>query len=443
MKKLIVVFLAVMLIPAFCFAAISATFSLNGAASVIDLASTEFPTHTLSNAAYYATYPGETVSEPYYDNQIIGTVELRDDGYTNNVRNISVSAKLISDNNNDGWYLTYEKDGVKYKRPFSLMLLGREEKTYYGSDIYYQKLSNTSYGKTIGDSASSKANISYSTSKYTNTYSFSSSRRAIMWDLVLVFDKNVSRDTNTVADTHGNTFNLASSDNNYYRALIQISITYDKRINRSWTYGITETFIVELKGTYNPTTYDQESDIRASINSALNVTRLASADNVNILSLLESGSGTKTPVGSYHFRAANTGGNDSTRTFSLFLSSSGNGTVAGNEFFFRLMDSNGRVSSLVSNHTAVKFYAYLTSEGSGNTVQFDGQSVYSTTISGGSITINGVYDSTYNYTTWDDYGDISIAVPSGQTINGASVTANTLVSGRYTGNIYIHVVSNP
>ena len=85
----------------------------------------------------------------------------------------------------------------------------------------------------------------------------------------------------------------------------------------------------------------------------------------------------------------------------------------------------------------------MTSGVSGNTVQFDGQGVYSTTVSGGSITINGVYDSTYNYTTWEDYGEISVTVPCSQTINGGAVTSETLISGRYTGNIYIHVISNP
>ena len=442
MKKPIAVFIAVLLIPVFCFAEINASFLVNGAAGVIDLTSTEFPTHTLANAAYYVTYSGNTLTDPYYDNQIIGTLELRDSGNTNRVRNISVSAKLLS-NNNDGWYLTYEKDGVKYKRPFSLMLLGRQEKYTTQNGVYSQKLTNTTYGKTIGDSASSQTNTAYSTTKYTSNFSFSNTNRAIMWDLVLVFDKNVSRETNNVADTHGNTFNLASSDNNYYKAMLQVSITYDKRISGTWTNGITETYVVEIKGTYNPTTTDQKSDYTSSIISTLNVTRLAAADNLNVLSLLESGSGTRTPVGSYHFRAANTGGNDSTRTFSLFLSSSSSGTFAGNEFYFRLTDSNGRVSSVVSNHNAVKYYAYMTSGVTGNTVQFDGQGVYSSTISGGSITINGAYNSTYNYTTWEDYGDISIAIPSGQTVNGGAVTAETLVSGRYTGNIYIHVVSNP
>ena len=443
MKKPIAVFIAVLLVPVFCFAEFTSSFILNGAAGVIDLASTEFPTHTLANAAYYATYSGNTLSDPYFDNQIIGTFELRDTTNNDRVRNITVSAKLLSANNNDGWYLTYEKDGVKYKRPFSLMILGREEKYTSQYGVYSQKLTNTTYGKTIGDSASSTANTTYSTTKYTSNYTYSSSKRAIMWDLVLVFDKNVSRETNTVADTHGNTFNLASSDNNYYKAMLQVSITYDKRISGTWTNGITETYVVEIKGTYNPTTTDQKSDYTSSIISTLNVTRLAAADNLNVLSLLESGSGTRTPVGSYHFRAANTGGNDSTRTFSLFLSSSSSGTFAGNEFYFRLTDSNGRVSSVVSNHNAVKYYAYMTSGVTGNTVQFDGQGVYSSTISGGSITINGAYNSTYNYTTWEDYGDISIAIPSGQTVNGGDVTAETLVSGRYTGNIYIHVVSNP
>ena len=441
MKKLIVVFIAVMLIPVFCFAKFTSSFILNGAAGVIDLASTEFPTHTLANAAYYVTYSGNTLSDPYYDNQIIGTLELRNTTNNDKVKNITVSARLLSDNNNDGWYMTYEKDGVKYKRPFSLMLLGRQEKYTSQYGVYYQKLTNTTYGKTIGDSASSRANTTYSTSQYTSNFTFSNSNRAIMWDLVLVFDNNVSRETNTVADTHGNTFNLASSDENYYKALIQFTITYDKKIGNTWTNGITETYIVELKGTYNPTTTDQESDFTSNIISTLNVSRLSSADNLNILSLLESG--TRTPVGSYHFRAANMGGNDTTRTFSLFLSSSGNGTVAGNEFYFKLTDSNGRVSSGLSNHNAVRFYAYMTSGVSGNTVQFDGQGVYSTTVSGGSITINGVYDSTYNYTTWEDYGEISVTVPSSQTINGSAVTSETLISGRYTGNIYIHVISNP
>lgn len=441
MKKLIVVFIAVMLIPVFCFAEFTSSFILNGAAGVIDLASTEFPTHTLANAAYYVTYSGNTLSDPYYDNQIIGTFELRNTTNNDKVKNITVSARLLSDNNNDGWYMTYEKDGVKYKRPFSLMLLGRQEKYTSQYGVYYQKLTNTTYGKTIGDSASSRANTTYSTSQYTSNFTFSNSNRAIMWDLVLVFDNNVSRETNTVADTHGNTFNLASSDENYYKALIQFTITYDKKIGNTWTNGITETYIVELKGTYNPTTTDQESDFTSNIISTLNVSRLSSADNLNILSLLESG--TRTPVGSYHFRAANMGGNDTTRTFSLFLSSSGNGTVAGNEFYFKLTDSNGRVSSGLSNHNAVRFYAYMTSGVSGNTVQFDGQGVYSTTVSGGSITINGVYDSTYNYTTWEDYGEISVTVPSSQTINGSAVTSETLISGRYTGNIYIHVISNP
>ena len=229
MKKLIVVFFAVILIPIFCFADVTSSFLLGGASGIIDLASTEFPTHTLENAAYYITYSGNTLSDPYYDNQIIGTVELRDSDKAYKVRNISVSAKLLSDNNKDGWYLTYEKDGVKYKRPFSLMLLGRYEKYTSKYGVYSQKLTNTSYGKTIGDSASSKTNTTYSTSEYTSEFPFSDSQRALMWDLVLVFDNNVSRETNTVADTHGNTFSIASSDNNYYRALIQITITYDKK----------------------------------------------------------------------------------------------------------------------------------------------------------------------------------------------------------------------
>ena len=45
--------------------------------------------------------------------------------------------------------------------------------------------------------------------------------------------------------------------------------------------------------------------------------------------------------------------------------------------------------------------------------------------------------STYLY-KWEDTATISVGIPSTQTINGQNVTAEGLVAGQYTSNIYLH-----
>lgn len=437
-RKLLLAFLIV-LIPSLCFAAVNnASFILNQAAEVLDLASSDYPSH--SDAAYYLGQ-NSTPVDPYYDSQIIGSYEFRN---TNNnsgyIRNVAVSVELISGNQNDGWYLTYSKDGTTYKRPFSIIINGREEKLYYYTTTYYRNFNPVSR-LTIGDSASSKNYTKYTLSRADKSQ-LSNSSPAYIWDIILVFDKSIDRSTNTVEDTAGIAHNLISSGDGYYEALLRVSLTYETSNTKNGTYSTkTQSSIVWLRGTYNAT--NPHSNTTSNITSTLNVSRMASAESLNIASLIEKGTATKTNVGTYNFKAINTGGNDSTRSFSLFLSSSSVGTTAGSEFMFKQVDSSGRVSSFATNHNAIKFYAYMTSQKTNATAEFHGQDVYTSSLSGSSITISGVHDTTYNYTKWEDYGDISIAIPSGQTINGAAVTAETLISGRYVGNIYIHVVSNP
>lgn len=442
MKRKILLAFLVLIIPSLCFAVVNASFVPKDAAGVVDLASNLFPAH--SNSTVHWNYrSGNSYSDVYQESQIIGSLEFRNDNETSGgIQNVQINVELISGDSNDGWFFTYTKDGITYKRPFSILIHGRQEKSssWYGS--YTQNLQNNS-NLLVGDCNSSKTYTAYSLS-HSSSLTIKSSDPAYMWDFILVFDKNADRATNSVESANGNnTYDLVSSGTEYYEALLRISVTYSSRNSNygNYTTGRTFSYVVLLRGTYNPT--NPHSNTTSNITSTLNVSRLASAESLNIASLIENGTATKTNVGTYNFKAINTGGNDSTRSFSLFLSSSSVGTTAGSEFMFKQVDSSGRVSSFATNHNAIKFYAYMTSQKTNATAEFHGQDVYTSSLSGSSITISGVHDTTYNYTKWEDYGDISIAIPSGQTINGAAVTAETLISGRYVGNIYIHVVSNP
>ncbi len=447
-KKLLIALL--IMVPALCFADLNLTYIPNTASGVLDLASTDYPTHTTTSAQYYLN---KDASDVYYDSQIIGSLEFRRDGesYQEKMSNMQISVQLITGDSNDGWFYTYTKDDVTYKRPFSIILVARNEKLEQGwmgqlGDLYYEAFEDGDYNKAMGDSAGSKTYTKYSTTKYTNTITFENSYPALIWDVVLVFDNDVDRTTNTVEDVSGNSYSLASSGSGYYNALLKITVDYRTRYRTwyggwsSWTTTSTS-YLVDLNGTYNPTTTDSSSASISNIISTLNITRLSTADSLNLLTLLESGTDSKTNIATYSFTAIDTSGNDS-RDFSLFLSSSNVGTTAGEGFMFKHINSNGATSSYISNHNAMKFYAYMIPDDSSTAVEFDGTGTYTSSISGNSLVVSPTYDSTYNYTRWSSSGNIAIAIPSSQTINGAEVTKDTLVSGRYCTTIYIHVVSS-
>ncbi len=440
MKRLFAVISILLIAASLCFAAISPTFEQKSECLMVDLAATHFKKHTNTAGWASGSATGSSSASYYYDNQILCIIGIIGDREKQS--DVTLTAELLS----GGWYYTYDGSDIRYRRPFSLQIVARGKPRLSGTGSTHTNI-GTDYNVQLG----SNPDVTSDTAVIDRTTA--SQYEGIWWDVLLVFDKNANTSNNTVEGPNGQIYNLLPSDK-YYTAILRLTV--------QWGPGTSdkESYDVFLNGYYKSSnTY---SGNETTVTSSINVTPLSSAYSVDIRNLFESYSASaspknqvKTDVATYNF-TTNSVAAEKTGNISLFLSSVSNGVNnSGQEFMLKHMNSDGTTAFRDTAHNAIKYYAYIVSDNghssaeantvSGTTVQFNGTSYFSSNISGEHVVIEATTHKDQDgnwHTRWYDSGSIAIAIPNDQTIAGNPVTLDGLISGQYTSNIYLHIVTN-
>ncbi len=441
MKKFISIILISIILPALCFAAVEITFRQMTECMYVNLASTKFPSHPKNVS--WGTYvtPSNPARDKYYSDQILSIIGVKaDTSASSSARlpsneDIVVKAELMSG------YWCYVLDGtdIRYMRPFGIQMVGRGKVTDLYSDSGSHQNIGTDYNFYLGGTTGSSTTVTLPGSVAKN-YS------GVWWDMILVFDNNVNTTNDTVYGADDTTlYNLIATDS-YYTASVKLTLTVGT---------VSESFDVFLNGYYKAS--DAATPASSSgLYSSMNVTRLATANAVDIKTLFNANEATKVDVATYNY-TTNTLEKARAGTVYFFASSVSSGlNRSAEEFVLRHVGADGTISYRDTNHNALKYYVYMNSERGhssseantvvGSTVKFNGTSYYS----GGNF--NNEYlvlekeevrnqDGT-KYTRWYDTGTIQVGIPSSQSINGKAVTIDSLLAGQYTSNIYLHIVTN-
>ena len=191
----------------------------------------------------------------------------------------------------------------------------------------------------------------------------------------------------------------------------------------------------------------------------MNVSPLSTAKTIDIESIF--GNNINWPIANYGMTTTSTATNGKkplpSGWIDLFLSSSNNALYTAPELFtLRHITTNGSVSFRDTSHNSIRFNAvlssargYLASDANktkGVSITYDGTDYYGNPNTQSKyLEIGPVHQTNQGgtvFTRWYDSGTISVNIPSGQIINGEEVTVQGLVSGQYTSNIFLHIVSN-
>lgn len=437
MKRVLVLLsiLIFLLLPATLFADDPETFiSTYSNCFTVNVASQNFPTHKLTSE--WEGTPGATTF--YKERELLATVGIR--GIEANYDEyVEFSIEYISISTEEWCYVLNGND-TRYMRPFGIDIFSR------------RRLLNGGDHDELGSNGKYRAHLGYQTTPAGENLQPSATVivepevvntcNALWWDIALVFNPSAIEDG--VLNYDGKKYYLTVGDT--YTATIKVTVkSYDKNN----VVDVEQSNIINLTGYYDGTTQEQQTSNNDMI-SNLTVSRRPAAESIDIASLYESN--ISVDVADYSF-VTNTRNDDNEREKNnvvyMFLSSSRNGAVEGEEFFLRHTNANGTVSNRDNAHNAVRFTAAITStrgsskvDSSTRTVTFDGTDYWGESPEN-YLVIPALYQVGPNGNkpvSWPDSGTISITIPDNQIINGTEVTTEGLFAGLYTANIYVHVV---
>lgn len=390
--------------------------------ATVDLAATYFTQHN-ATANYNGNYPqsaGATSPNYYYENQILAVIGI--DHIKDKNTAVEISAELVSGE----W--AYILDD-RYKRPFGIDLFARGSYTVGGQD-----LDVPGYSLHFGN----QANLGTGSNATSIPWSIVKDYDAIWWDVCLVMDPAVNTDTNTVQASDGQKYNLTPTDS-YYTAILEVTIKCG---------DVSETFDVYLQGYYKSGNINTDPNTTSII---MTVSKLSSANTLDIAQIIDSGSSQS--VATYGFTSTVKYGGDTSGTVSLFLSSASNGIASDpGEFKLRHIGTNGSVSYRDTIHNSVPFTATITStkgskanNGTTKSVTYDGTDYYGKAGTSDNYMVvpaQLTYDQdNQTLVRWADNGEITVSIPSTRS-DGTAINTDGLVSGQYTSDIYVHVVTD-
>lgn len=410
----LLLFVSLILLPSVCFASFDATFRQSPSGLLVNLSGINYWRHS-DNAVWVEGESGN-IPNPnyYYDNQIVCSVELQRNNLLGGSHDLELSLELLS---NEWCYILNGNDS-KHKRPFGLQIMARGQ------------LDNGSYatigqGVSIGGTAVATAGNLVIPASVADMYS------KVIYDVVLVFDRNVDTQSGTVTNADGTvTYYLLESES-YYSATIRLTARTSEGFS---------SYDVYLNGYYSSASSD------TSLISSINVTTLQSVSQIIAKDVFASGE--TLPIGTYSYSTNSVQGR---RGGKISLSLSSAGLQSNNPFYLKHVNSNGGTSARVTSHNSMMFYVYMTSENGFSsmnpeekTVKFDGTLDYP--LSGGvdciiippETKVNIVGNSAV--TSWFDNGDITFSIPSVQMINNDFLKYESLVSGFYTANIFVNII---
>ncbi|MCF0238041.1 MAG: hypothetical protein HUK24_05535 [Sphaerochaetaceae bacterium] len=434
MKKNLMLLILISLVTFFSFGNPVMSFEQKNAGVIVNLADTSFNVNT-SN---------------YTENNLIGRISyIQDPGGGNGFSsgNVRITAEILSGQ----WCYVFQGNDTRYQRPFGIQFVAYGLKKNGSHDREALSSDNNFY---IGEDTNSTKYV-YSTNSLEGKYG------AIYWDLVLVFKNNVNTTNDNVLGSAG-TYNLVRSDK-FYNAIIKITLEkLDTAGNPTET--IEKTLVIH--GFYDGDSGSKKSGLASDTTKVctLSVNPTASASNINLKQAY--GSGEKINVGTYNLITNSIATSTTTPatvssvgSINIVLSSKNDPSVPSDEgFVLKHVGNNGVLDGYTSNKNTVKYNAYIISDNvnqgrnknntSSSEVAFDGTSIVNNNLSSGNFNSMQIVPSNYilidgKYIySWTNTGTIAIEIPDNQTINGQAVDVEKLVTGLYTSNIYIHVITD-
>ncbi len=431
MKKILIFILLVLcVVPLF---AVTSFYKQLPAMFLVDLNSGIYYNHESSTSAPRWKSGSATTSTStsiYYDNQIIAVF-----GVTGATEDVNFTISFNNAVANASWLYLLDTGDTTISRPFGLDLICKGRNSNNTGENYADFKENskslgpvihvglqdtstlTNEGKVLD---SSTTTITFPTITATELATYG----GIVWfDVCLVLPK--LNDDGTV-ELNGTTYTVRSSDE-VYSAKLTVTVT-------SGSYS--DHYDLDMTGTYKSSS---SSSTDTGLKSMMNVIPTAAAKSIGI-----KGSGEeKIKVADYSYLTESKYIGDSsaknyyTKNAYIFLSSSSAQGTNGGKFKLRRENESGGYDA-DSAGNSVTFTAYISSDGS-NYTSFDGTTTYSSSNTGSYFTATRKQEASQNtqeYVRWYSEGSIYIEITPD---TGESI--GSLLGGKYTETIYIHVVS--
>ncbi len=419
MKKfLLVILLVLCIVPLF---AVSSFYKQLPAMFLVELNDTKFVSHT--GDAHWKEGSG-TETNYYYNDQIIAVL-----GVNGAYEDVTVEFALLDSD----WLYLIDSSDLTISRPFGIDLIvkGKPDRDIPLSNlnvsnltgsghVIHMGLQNVPDGETVYTEKKFTAKIPSSTlSYYGNT---------IWFDVCLVlpaFDTDAAGKVLESVTVNNKTYNVASS-NEVYKAQVRVSIKVgDGTV-------VNDQYLIDLTGTYNASSSSSSTD--ESLRQILTVTPTASATSMNLQSIGINGT---VDVADFSYLTESKhgiiyGGNSAY----IFLSSSANGTAAGEQFRLRrlLTNTNAYWSEDTENNSVTFEATIINKEDTSKSVTFDGTAYNNNST-------NSYYQIASKSTTAQDGALFYRWYLEGQIQIKLTGDTTELRPGKYTETIYIHVVS--
>lgn len=435
MKKILIFILLVLcVVPLF---AVTSFYKQLPAMFLVDLASGNYYSHTSSwnNNGVDDTNGGTSTGryngtgwrsgsintnekKYYYDDQIIAVL-----GVTDADRSLTFTVEV------DSWLYLLDTGDTTISRPYGLDLIlkGRQKD---GTEVYanYENAGPVVHLGLQGNNTSGTTPTpTMIEGKYVQSFTVSKddiddiyTEGTVWFDVCLVLPEIASDGTCTVNNV---TYTAKSSDS-VYSSRIKISVD-----------GVAS-YILDMTGTYKSSS---SSSTDTGLKSMMNVIPTAAAKSIGI----KGSENKKIKVADYSYLTESKYIGDSpaknyyTKNAYIFLSSSSAQGTNGGKFKLRRENGSGGYDA-DSAGNSVTFTAYISSDGS-NYTSFDGTTTYSSSNTGSYFTATRKQEASQNtqeYVRWYSEGSIYIEITPD---TGESI--GSLLGGKYTETIYIHVVS--
>lgn len=382
---------------------------------MVNLKSTSYPSH-VSNA----TWGGSSGSGSYYyyDNQLIGVFGIRNPSD-------DVTFTVTLEGTVKDWVYLLDTSDASISRPFGLDLIVKGRPDYY-VDVSSLIESSTGSGNVIhmGYQTANGGEIIMPTScsatfKISKT-AFATYDNVIWMDIALVLPEL----TNDAYTYNEKTFTAKSSTTPY---TAKLTIKVDSG-------DFHDTVTLDLSGMYSNTASTED------YSAVMLVTPNAASKSLDIASMAKSDNSV-VHVADFSFATTSTELTEDNKTACayIFLSSSSDGSTAGEKFKLRRVRSDGSYSDVDSKYNSITYVAILKSTVSNRTTEktFDGTTCtrsgtdYFYSVSGVEMTD---HKNTAQWIRWYDDGQIQIKIAADSSEDYTQLTA-----GKYTSTIYVHV----
>lgn len=378
---------------------------------------TKYNTNTWEVKSGYENY--------FTDKEMVGLVMVQDDSsYFSGSSFGSITITISAPN---GLYMTSQSE-PSYRRPIEIWFYP----SYGHPNGSYTRLSSSDYNRQLSNENPTETWFASGFPKSTASF------QSVWFDVVLVLPGTLDPDTNEVKVTeNGKTLYYPLVDADDYSCLVTMAVTYTPKSGSA----ITQTLTIPFTGYY-----DSSQNIQGirDASVSMNVVMESNAYNID----LKNNQGNWIDIGEVSYMA------DSSVNSVLFFSSSSDPFTQGGEF---MMVLDNTASGETTAENSLGFTLKLDKPSSSNyssDILYDGKAYIDTSRTYSS---SSSYDSSSSYYTPKSLANAGMIIPDSVSYTNISSTKykkvyssrinlrlNTssvvMKEGRYTGDIYVHVI---